>query len=136
MLPPRATMSSGWVRAPVIAAPVPFGWKLCFSTSPKAICLTVSPLGGALGLALALGELALEHPAVPSRPAAATVAPSHVAVRRLKMFTKSLVCHLSDARCAGAKLIVERFMAGRRPSSKGPVNARPSSRAGLVLRGG
>src|SRR5215472_347343 len=112
MLPPRATMSSGWVRAPVIAAPVPFGWKLCFSTSPKAICLTVSPLGGALGLALALGELALEHPAVPSRPAATTVAPSHVAVRRLKMFIRPLVFDLGDVQRSGVA------RAGERPLTK------------------
>jgi hypothetical protein len=52
----------------------------------------------ALALALALGELELElepeleleHPAVPSTPAATTVAPSQVAVRRLKMFTNDL----------------------------------------------
>ena len=75
-------------------APVPFGLKLCFSVSPKAICLTVSvPFE-----ALAVGELEpepepepeLEHPAVPSRPTATTVAPSHVAVRKLKIFTKRL----------------------------------------------
>jgi hypothetical protein len=58
---------------------------------PKTICLTVSPLAEALALALALGELELdveldpelEHPAAPSRPAATTVAPSQVALRRL-----------------------------------------------------
>jgi hypothetical protein len=51
-------------------------------------------------LALALAELELEpepepepepeHPAVPSRPAAMTMAPSQVAVRRLKVFTNDL----------------------------------------------
>ena len=73
-------------------APVPFGLKLCFSVSPKAICLTVSvPFE-----ALAVGELEpepepeLEHPAVPSRPTATTVAPSLVAVRKLKIFTERL----------------------------------------------
>jgi hypothetical protein len=39
-------------------------------------------------LELELGEPELEHPAVPSRPAATTVAPSQVAVRRLKIFTR------------------------------------------------
>ena|SRR5690349_19553791 len=82
-------MSSGWLRLPVFAVPVPFGWKLCFSVEPKAICLTVSTLGAAVALELALGELELEleHPATPSRPAATTVVPTQVAVRRLKMFT-------------------------------------------------
>ena len=85
-------MSSGWLRDPVFAAPVPFGWKLCFSVSPKAICLTVSvPFA-----AVALGELEpelepeLEHPAIPSRPAATTEVPSQVAVRKLKTFTRHL----------------------------------------------
>jgi hypothetical protein len=53
------------------------------------ICLTVSVLLDAL--ALVLGELELdveldpelEHPAAPSTPAATTVTPSHVALRRL-----------------------------------------------------
>jgi len=82
-------MSSGWVRCSVLTAPVPPGWKLCFSVVPKAICLTVSVLFEALALALAVLELELEleHPAVLSRTAATTVAPSQVAVRRLKMFT-------------------------------------------------
>jgi hypothetical protein len=65
--------------------------------SPKMSCLTVSVVGAALALelalALALGELELEleleleHPAVAARPAATTVTPSRVAVRRLKVFT-------------------------------------------------
>jgi hypothetical protein len=73
-------------------APVPFGWKLCFSNVPKAICLAVSTLGAALALALGFGllEVELEHPAVLSRPAATTVVPSQAAVRRLKMFTRFL----------------------------------------------
>jgi hypothetical protein len=71
-------------------APVPFGWKLCFSNVPKTNSLAVSTLGAALALALGELELELEHPAMPSRPAAATVAPSHVPVRRLKMFTNHL----------------------------------------------
>ena len=84
-------MSSGWIRCSVLVAPVPFGWKLCFNSVPKTSCLAVSVLGTlGLGLALALGELELEHPAVPSRPAVTTVAPSQVAVRRLKMFTDAL----------------------------------------------
>ncbi len=72
----------------------------------KTICLTVSPLLEApplaLVLALALAEPVLElvlvlelelelvHPAVATRPAATTVTLSHVAVRRLNMFTKDL----------------------------------------------
>ena len=96
-------MSSGWVRRPDVAAPVPFGLKVCFSVSPKAICLTVSVLG-ALVVAPALGEvvLELEHPAAPSRPAATTVAPSQVAARRLKIFTKLFVSHPGNARRSGA----------------------------------
>ena len=82
-------------------APVPFGWKLCFSVSPKTICLTVNVLGEAL----VLGELELEpeHPAVPSRPAATTVAPSQVAVRRLKMFTRGLYAIRVTYGAAGLK---------------------------------
>src|SRR5690348_3805891 len=93
-------MSSGWIRCSVCAAPLPLGWKLCFSVSPKAICLTVSVLGEALALAGPELEpgLELEHPAMPSRPAATTVAPSQVAVRRLKIFTRQLVCDPGDAR--------------------------------------
>jgi hypothetical protein len=89
-------MSSGWVRRPVVAAPVPFGWKLCVSVSPNMSVLKVNVLLGALELALPLAlaelelelELELEHPAVPSRPAATTVTPSRVAGRRLKVFTR------------------------------------------------
>ena len=82
-------MSSGWLRDPVFAAPVPFGWKLCFRIVPKAICLTVSVLLvalrlGDLALALALElELELVHPAVAARPAATTVTLSQVFLRRL-----------------------------------------------------
>jgi len=83
-------MSSGWLRRSVCMAPVPPGWKLCFSTSPNTICLAVSTLGAALGLALGVVVLELEHPAMPSSPAATTVAPSQVDVRRLKMFTRAL----------------------------------------------
>src|SRR5215469_5814039 len=125
MWPPRATMSSGWVRRPDVAAPVPFGLKVCFSVSPKAICLTVSVLG-ALEVAPALGEvvLELEHPAAPSRPAATTVAPSQVAVRRLRIFTKRSLCDPSDARRSGIKAASERPMAKSGPNAKNLVNAR------------
>ena len=61
----------------------------------------------ALERGLALGELELEleleHPAVPSRPAATTAAPSQVAVRRLTMFIKCVVCHPSDVLCSQAE---------------------------------
>src|SRR5262252_6574069 len=114
-------MSSGWTRRSVCMAPVPPGWKLCFSVSPKTICLTVNVLGEAL--ALGALELELEHPAVPSRPAAMTVAPSQAAVRRLKMFTRRFLCDLSDIWCSGAKGTGERPMARRGPSSKDLVNA-------------
>jgi hypothetical protein len=101
-------MSSGWLSDPVFAAPVPPGWKLCFSVVPWTICLTVSPLLEALALAalvLALElvlelelelelelvlELELEHPVVAARPAATTVTLSQVALRRLKVFTNDL----------------------------------------------
>jgi hypothetical protein len=92
-------MSSGWVRDSVFAAPLPSGWKLCFSVVARTICLTVSVLLEALALAelvlvlvlLVLElELELEHPAVATRPAATTVTLSQVAVRRLKMFTNDL----------------------------------------------
>jgi len=67
----------------------------------KTICLTANvlleapPLALALALALAepvLGlvvelELELVHPAIATRPAATTVTPSQVALRRPKMFT-------------------------------------------------
>jgi len=74
----------------------------------KTICLTANVLLEALALALALTltlvlvlaepvlelvlelELELVHPAVATRPAATTVTLSHVAVRRLNMFTKDL----------------------------------------------
>jgi hypothetical protein len=96
-------MSSGWLRDSVFVAPLPFGWKLCFSVVPRTICLTVSALLEALALApavLALAvlvlvlelelELELEHPAVAARPAATTVTLSQVALRRLKVFTNDL----------------------------------------------
>src|SRR5260370_31233736 len=93
-------MSSGWVRDSVFAAPLPSGWKLCFSVVARTICLTVSVLLEALALAELLLllllllvlelELELEHPAVATRPAATTVTLSQVAVRRLKMFTNDL----------------------------------------------
>jgi hypothetical protein len=57
------------------------------------VLLEAPPLERALALALGLAELELElepeleHPAVPSSPAATTVAPSQAPVRRLKMFT-------------------------------------------------
>ena len=82
-------MSSGWVRRPVVAAPVPLGWKLCVNVSPRMICLTVSVLLvalrlGELALALVLElELELVHPAVAARPAATTVTLSQVFLRRL-----------------------------------------------------
>src|SRR5215472_14979050 len=132
MWPPRATMSSGWVRRPVVAAPVPFSLKLCFSVSPKAICLTVSVLLGALALGLALAAaglvLELEHPAVPSRPAATTMTPSQVAVRRLKIFTNRLVCGPGDARRSGVQRAGEPSMVRRRPEPKSLFNARPGNR--------
>ena len=89
-------MSSGWIRCSVLAAPLPPGWKLCFSVAARTICLTVSVLPEALALAelvllLVLElELELEHPAVATRPAATTVTLSQVAVRGLKMFTNDL----------------------------------------------
>jgi hypothetical protein len=56
------------------------------------------------GLALEVElELELEHPAVPSRPAARTAAPSQAAVRRLKMSTKLVVRDPSDTKHSGAK---------------------------------
>src|SRR5215469_2628975 len=139
MWPPRATMSSGWVRCSVFIAPVPPGWKLCFSKSPKTICLTVSVpfgrLGLGLALALALGELELEHPAVPSSPATATVAPSEVAVRKLKTFTKPLVCDPSDAGGSATEHTDERSMTRRRSNPKNLVNARFTHRQIYCVRG-
>src|SRR5215471_17623339 len=136
MWPPRAAMSSGWVRRSVFIAPVPPGWKLCFSSSPKAICLTVSVPFGTLGLALALGELEveLEHPAVPSRPAA-TVAPSQAAVRKLKTFTKPLVCDPSDGRGSAVERTDERPMTRRGSNSKSLVNARFTRRQMYCVHG-
>src|SRR6516162_1977889 len=118
-------MSSGWVRCSVCVAPLPFGWKLCFSVSPRAICLTVSVLLEAPEVAPVLGavELELEHPAVPSRPAATTVAPSRVAVCRLDMFTKPLVCDPGDARRSGVEGADERPMTRGGPNSTHLVNA-------------
>jgi hypothetical protein len=55
----------------------------------EALALAEPELELELALAELELELELEHPAVPSRPAA-TVAPSQVAVRRLKMFTNHL----------------------------------------------
>ena len=93
-------MSSGWVRDSVFAAPLPSGWKLCFSVVPRTICLTLSALLEALALALAELvlelvlvlelELELEQPAVATRPVVATATLSQVALRRLKMFTNDL----------------------------------------------
>src|SRR5580704_7479712 len=114
-------MSSGWVRCSVLIAPPPTGWKLCFSVVPKAICLAVSVLLEAPALGLALGGVELEleeHPAAPSRPAAMTVAPSEVAVRRLKVFTELFVCDPSDARRSKVNRAGERRMARRGPNSK------------------
>jgi hypothetical protein len=116
----------------------------------KTICLTLSVLLEAPTLELALAELELElalaeleleleleleHPAVPSRPAMTTVAPSQVAVRRLKMFTKLFVCDPSDARHTGVRRAGERLMTRREPNSTHLLNARLGSRAGSVLRG-
>src|SRR5215471_9645852 len=123
-------MSSGWERRSVFIAPVPPGWKLCFSSSPKTIWFAVSTLGGALGVALALGELELEHPAMPSSPAATTVAPIHVAVRRLKMFTRRFVRDPGDWRRSGVQRAVERRMAKRGPHPKRlvmPHSCRPDT---------
>src|SRR5215469_10157121 len=129
-------MSSGWIRCSVCTAPVPPGWKLWCSNVPKAICLTVSVLG-ALGLALALGELVveLEQPAAPSRPATTTAAPSQVAVRKLKTFTKPLVGDPSDARGSAVERTDERPMMRRGSNSKSLVNARFTRRQMYCVRG-
>jgi hypothetical protein len=74
--------------------------------SPKMSCLTVNVLGEAL----VLGMLELEHPAIPNRPTATTVAPSQVAVRRLKMFTTGFVRDPGDVRRSGAKGTGERHI--------------------------
>jgi hypothetical protein len=50
------------------------------------------------------------------------VAPSQVAVRRLKVFTRPFVWHLSDARRSGANRADERSIARRGPRSKNLVN--------------
>jgi hypothetical protein len=88
-------------------------------------CLAVNVVGDALALVLALAlaefelelelELELEHPAVAARPAATTVVPSRVAVRRLRFFTKLVVCDPSDARGTGIKRAGERRMTRRGP---------------------
>ena len=93
-------MSSGWLRDSDVAAPLPFGWKLCLSVVPKTICLTESVEFEALALELALAlavaelelelELELEHPAVLSSPAATTATPRRVAIRTLKVFINRL----------------------------------------------
>src|SRR5580704_13003567 len=106
MLPPRGTMSSGWLRASDVTAPLPFGWKLCLSVVPKTICLTESAEFEAVALELALAvadlglelgwelelelELEPEHPAVLSSPAATTATPRRVVVRTLKVFITGL----------------------------------------------
>jgi hypothetical protein len=89
--------------------------------SPKMSCLTVNALGEALVLGAL--ELELEHPAIPSRPAATTVAPSQVAVRRLKMFTRGFVRDPGDVRRRGAKGTGEHHITKRRPTPKGLLNA-------------
>ena len=90
-------MSSGWDSDSVFIAPLPLGWKLCFSVVTKTICLRLSPLFAApavgLPVALALAEVELEgleleelelvQPDAPSTLAVTTVALSQVAVRRL-----------------------------------------------------
>ena len=93
-------MSSGWLRDSDVAAPLPFGWKLCLSVVPKTICLTDSAEFEALALELALAvaelelelelELEPEHPAVLSSPAATTATPRRVAIRTLKVFINRL----------------------------------------------
>jgi hypothetical protein len=59
----------------------------------KMSCLRLSGPVTVLALALAEPEgeleLELEHPAAPSRPAATTVAPSQVVVRRLRICIKN-----------------------------------------------
>jgi hypothetical protein len=54
------------------------------------LALALAELVLELELAVAELELELEHPAVATRPAATTVAPTQVALRRLKMFTNDL----------------------------------------------
>jgi hypothetical protein len=90
-------------------APLPFGWKLCFSVVARTICLMVNPvlLAVAVALALAAGlelvpvaagleaaglELEFdEHPAAPSTPVARTARPSRADVwwRNIFMITGS-----------------------------------------------
>jgi hypothetical protein len=77
---------------------------------------------------LAQLELELEHPAVPSRPAATTAAPSKVAVRGLKISTKRFVRDPSDARLSGVKRAPERPTSRKEPKSTHLINARLSWR--------
>src|SRR5215469_1758178 len=128
-------MSSGCTRCSVCVAPVPFGWKLCFMVSPKMSCLTVNVLGEALVLGAL--ELELEHPAIPSRPAATTVAPSQVAVRRLKMFTKALYAIRVTCGAAESKAQVNgtwRKEGQLLKASSTLVNAQLGSRRAAYLR--
>jgi hypothetical protein len=132
-------------------APLPFGWKLCFSVVAKTICLRASPVVEAPALELALAELELEllalaeleleleleleHPAAPSRPAATTVAPSRVAVRRLKFFIVRLVLDPSDVRRSGVKRADERPVTINGPDSTHLVNAALRGTAGMTTPG-
>ena len=131
-------MSSGWLRDSDVAAPLPFGWKLCLSVVPKTICLTESAefeaLALELALALAVAELGLElgrelelelepeHPAVLSSPAATTATPRRVAIRTLKVFINRFVRDPGDAWRSGVKRPGERSMATRRPNSTHLIN--------------
>jgi hypothetical protein len=106
---------------------------------PKTICLTASPVPEAAALELAVAglelaalaelelelELELEHPAVASRPAATTVAPSRVAVGRLKIFIARLVRDPSDARFSGVERTGERRVTRSGLNSAYPLNASP-----------
>jgi hypothetical protein len=88
----------------------------------------VEPAGLELELELEL----LVHPAVPSRPAVRTVAPSQVAVRRLKMFIKPLVRDASDAWGRGIERAREWPMTRRRPNLAHLLKA-PFARPSLAL---